>query len=362
MIQGHGGNIYDVARRLGCKPFEVIDMSSNVNPLGPPPGLKEHLKENIDSITALPEVDAKDIANKFAHQYDIDSECVISGNGTTQFIYAIPQVLGTRKALILGPTYSDYADACILHNVDFDYNIAKESFLFQADIDLLKNEAKGYDTVFICNPNNPTGALISSEEIIIICRSFPDTNFIIDESYLPFVENGEKESMICSGLSNVLILNSMSKIFRVPGLRVGFLIASKGIINKFNRYMLPWNVNSLAQAAVSYLMTQKNEIDSFVEQTREFVKNESEKLTKTLESTGQIKVIPSTTVFMLARLPDSLTSDKVCEHLLQNRILVRNCSNFKGLSEQFIRISLKTRDINRIVADKLAVLISDLSN
>jgi len=79
MIQGHGGNIYDVARRLGCKPFEIIDMSSNVNPLGPPPGLKEHLKENIDSITALPEVDAKDIANKFAHRYDIDSECVITG-------------------------------------------------------------------------------------------------------------------------------------------------------------------------------------------------------------------------------------------------------------------------------------------
>ena len=118
----------------------------------------------------------------------------------------------------------------------------------------------------------------------------------------------------------------------------------------------------MAQAAVSFLMTQKIEIDSFVEQTREFVKNEREKLTKTLESTGQIKVFPSTTVFILARLPDNLTSDKVCEHFLQNRILVRNCSNFKGLSGKFIRISLKTKDINRIVADKLAVLISDLSN
>ena len=362
MIQGHGGNIYDVARRLGCKPFEIIDMSSNVNPLGPPLGLKEHLKENIDSITALPEVDAKDIANKFAHRYDIDSECVISGNGTTQFIYDIPQVLGTRKALIIGPTYSDYTDACIMHNVDFDYFITSESLLFQADIDSLKNEIKGYDTIFICNPNNPTGTFISSEEIIILCRSFPDTNFVIDESYLQFVENGEKESMICSGLSNVLILNSMSKIFRVPGLRVGFLIASKGIINKFNRYMLPWNVNSLAQAAVSYLMTQRDEIDNFIEKTREFIKTERKNISEKLEDTGRINVFPSTTVFMLARLPDSLTSDKVCERLLQNRILVRNCSNFKGLSEQFIRISLKTRDINRIVADKLAVLISDLSN
>lgn len=358
MILGHGGNIYDVARRLGCKPFDIIDMSSNINPLGPPSGLAEYLKENLDSITALPEVDSKEISSKFANRYGLDPECVLAGNGTTQLIYAIPQVLKTKKVLILGPTYSDYADACIMHNVGFDYAITRESFFFQPDIDLLKNKIKGYDTVFICNPNNPTGTLISSEEIIILCRYFPDTNFIIDESYLLFAKNGEKESMICSGLSNVLILNSMSKIFRIPGLRVGFLAASKGIINKFNKYMLPWNVNSLAQAAVSYLMSQKTEIDSFVEQTKGFVKNERDKLTKALESTGQIKVIPSTTVFMLARLPDNLNSDKVCEHLLQNRILVRNCSNFKGLSEEFIRISLKTRDINRIVADKLTDLIA----
>ena len=362
MIQGHGGNIYDVARRLGCKPFEIIDMSSNVNPLGPPPGLKEHLKENIDSITALPEVDAKDIAYKFAHRYDIDPECVIPGNGTTQFIYAIPQVLKTKKALILGPTYSDYADACIMHNVDFDYTIAEETNMFRIDIDSLKKIIRRFDTVFICNPNNPTGVLITAQEIEMICLSFPDINFIIDESYLSFVEDGDKGSMMGSDLSNLIVLNSMSKIFRVPGLRVGFLIAPKGIINKFNKYILPWNVNSLAQAAVSYLMTQKTEIDSFVEQTRDFVKNEREKLTKTLESTGQIKIIPSTTVFMLVRLPDKLNSDKVCEHLLQDKILVRNCSNFKGLSEKFIRISLKTSEINRILADKLAVLISDLSN
>ena len=362
MIQGHGGNIYDIARKLGCKPFEIIDMSSNVNPLGPPPGLKEHLKEKLDSITALPEVDAKDIAYKFAHRYDIDPECVIPGNGTTQFIYAIPQVLKTKKALILGPTYSDYADACIMHNIDFDYTIAEETNMFRIDIDSLKKIIRRFDTVFICNPNNPTGVLITAQEIEMICLSFPDINFIIDESYLSFVEDGDKESMMGSDLSNLIVLNSMSKIFRVPGLRVGFLIAPKGIINKFNKYILPWNVNSLAQAAVSYFMTQRDEIDSFIEKTREFIKSERKNLAEKLEDTGRIKVFPSTTVFFLVKLPDNLTSDKVCKYLLQDRILVRNCSNFKGFSEKFIRISLKKREINQMVADKLADLIADLSN
>ena len=118
----------------------------------------------------------------------------------------------------------------------------------------------------------------------------------------------------------------------------------------------------MAQAAVSFLMTQKTESDNFIEKTREFIKTEKKYLYEKLEDIGRIKAFPSTTVFLLAKLPDNLTSNKVCEHLLQDKILVRNCSNFKGISEQFIRISLKTMDINRIVADKLAVLISDLSN
>jgi threonine-phosphate decarboxylase len=357
MIQGHGGNIYDVARKLGCKPFEIIDMSSNVNPLGPPPGLKEHLKENLDLITALPEVDAKEITNKFVHRYGLDPECVLAGNGTTQFIYAIPQALKTQKALILGPTYSDYADACNMHKVEFDYAIAEELHLFGIDIDSLKKMISRFDTVFICNPNNPTGTLLSAQEIKMICRSFPDIYFIIDESYLSFSKEGDKETMMGSYLSNVIILNSMSKLFRIPGLRVGFLIASKNIIEKFQEYMLPWSVNGLAQAAVSYLMTQKVEIDNFIEETRKFLKVERKNIVQKLENSGGIKVFPSTTVFMLAKLNENLTSMMVCDHLLKDGILVRNCSNFNGLSGQYIRISLKTKDINRMVADKLSDLI-----
>jgi len=132
MLGGHGGNIYEMARRLGCAPSEVIDMSSNINPLGPPPGLVN---------------------------------------------------------------YSD----------NFRPNIGRR-------IKSIDSE----DTVFICNPNNPTGSLIPKHELEWLCRSHPDTNFIVDESYLPFVNLGEKESMINSGLANVIVLISISKIFKNP--------------------------------------------------------------------------------------------------------------------------------------------------
>ncbi len=160
MINGHGGNIYDLAKKTGCLPSEIIDMSSNVNPVGPVPGLMTFLKKNILSITALPEVDSKKAVDAFAVRYDVDPRLVLSANGTTQFIYSMPKALETKKALIFGPTYADYADACIMHDVDFSCITAEEPLNFKPDIDRfkrqIKDSGKTADTVFICNPNNPT--------------------------------------------------------------------------------------------------------------------------------------------------------------------------------------------------------------
>ncbi len=251
MISGHGGNIYEMAQKLGCDPAEIVDMSSNVNPLGPPPGLLDFLREKMSGIMALPEVDAQDVIRAFASRYQVPPELVLAGNGTTQFIYTIPRALGTQRACIIGPTYADYADACIMNKVPHDHLILQDSDAFHPDMNRIHAEIAGYDTVFVCNPNNPTGALIPVDEIERLCRSHPNTWFIIDESYLPFVAQSHDHSVLNRGISNAIVLNSMSKIFRVPGLRIGFLVASGAIIEKFLHYMLPWSVNSLAQAAVT---------------------------------------------------------------------------------------------------------------
>jgi threonine-phosphate decarboxylase len=355
MIKGHGGNIYELAQRLGCKPSEIIDMSSNVNPLGPPPGIAAFLKENISTIAALPQVDAGRAVNAFAERYHADPRYVLSGNGTTQFIYSIPLAIESKRALILGPTYADYADACIMHHVPYRYVMADESLGFRFDADHLKKEAKLSDTVFICNPDNPTGVLIPKDEIEFLCKSCPNTCFVIDESYLPFVSRGEAHSMISRGLSNVIVLNSMSKIFRVPGLRIGFVISSEGMIEKLNRYVLPWSVNSLAQAAVIYLMERQAETDGFIERTRAFLEAERKRFAECFEKASGIQMFPSTTSFMLARLFHH-TAEQICARLAEERILIRNCSNFKGLSEDFIRVSLKTGEINKMLSEKLLKL------
>jgi threonine-phosphate decarboxylase len=360
MIIGHGGNIYDTAAGLGCDPSDIIDMSSNVNPLGPPAGLGAFLKENLEAITALPEADAALLVRSFARRYGIDPASVLAGNGSTQFIYTIPLALASRSALILGPTYADYADACRMHNVQFKYAIARESQGFKADINRKGVGVDDTDTIFICNPNNPTGVLYTADEIESFCRAVPDKRFIIDESYLPFVPSGNAESMIGRGLPNVIILNSMSKFFRIPGLRIGFAIASRRIIDALARYAQPWCVNGLAQIGVRYLMENQGDVNTFTRQTHELLERERKRFGEKFKTHPGIALFESSTSFILGKLNHRHTADEICRALLDDKILIRNCSNFKGLSNRFFRISLKNREQNIVLIDKLLNLCRSL--
>ena len=352
MIVGHGGNIYDKARKLGCAPMDVLDMSSNVNPLGPLPGLIHHLTAHMDRIAALPEAGAESIIQLFSEHYQIDPKKVLAGNGTTQLIYTLPYALNIKQALILGPTYSDYADACRMNGAAYRFALTDADRSFHHDLHKIEKELGSSDAVFICNPNNPTGVLIPDEEIRFLCQKHPDILFIIDESYLPFVSDGESRSLMTSSQSNVLVLNSMSKIFRVPGLRIGFIIASAPLIEKIGAYTLPWSVNAMAQTAVEYLMTRKQAVSDFIEMTRKFLSIERQFVLQNLQYAQWITLFPSQTSFILAELK-KYTSEEISGILLDDRILIRDCSNFQGLSNRFIRISLKTRDINQLLVDRL---------
>jgi len=357
MINGHGGNIYELATELGCEPVDIYDMSSNVNPIGPPPGLTDFLRDRLDEITALPEVDARTAVESFARRWDIDPRRVLAANGTTQFIYTLPQALKPLKTLIFGPTYADYADACVMYHVPHAFVQATDATDFNHDLKAAAPAIDTADLVFICNPNNPTGTLIESPKLKALCESFPNTCFAIDESYLPFAPDRARYTMIHCGLANVVVLNSMSKIFRLPGLRIGFLIGSPDIIRNIESFALPWSANSLAQAAVRFLMEHRGETDAFIDRSRELIAAERGKFVDSLAGTTGIHFFPSVTSFVLGRLADGLTSDVVWKQMARQRLLIRNCANFPGLSNRYIRISMKTPEINRMAAERLVQVL-----
>ena len=359
MIKGHGGNIQDAAAVLNCRVDELIDMSSNLNPLGPPEGLFEHLKSHMDEILRLPEVDAGGIVAVIARRYGLYKDHILAGNGTTQLIYTIPQALDPRRSIIVGPTYSDYADALSMYHRAFDFFLTSEADQFLPDLDALGESARTADCVFICNPNNPTGRLLEKEELVGMIEACPDTIFVIDESYLPFVSRAEEISFLHEPfMDNVLVLSSMSKIFRIPGLRTGFLMGPDRLIEKFRPFMTPWSVNSLAHAAVMYLSDDAHGIDAFIDTSVGFVTQARDRFLQQMKDVAGIRFFPSHTTFLLGRLSGGHTACGVYEALLQHRILIRNCANFRGLSDQFIRVSLKDVTTNDLLAEKLTQVLS----
>ena len=360
MICGHGGNTYELARTLGCRPEMIIDMSSNVNPFGPPASLLAHLKERISQIGVLPEVDGRSAVERFADHWNIPPEEVAIGNGTTQLIYDLPRALGARRVLIIGPTYADYRDGCLRNSVACDFWLAREEHSFQPDENAIRDALPAFDTVYVCNPNNPSGALVPRQTLATLCRQFPDKHFVVDESYLPFVASAEKVSLMDQRPPNVVVLHSMSKMFRIPGLRIGFAVGETGVIERLRENALPWNVNSLALEALHYLLDEgeAEAMGRFIEETRTRLAVERTAMVDRLAGIQGIRVFASATGFFLLRLPTAFRSGVVCRQLAAEKILVRDCANFEGLSDRFIRISLQDNATNRKCAASLERILT----
>lgn len=348
MIHGHGGNIYAASAALGCLPGEIADMSSNINPLGPMPGLLEHLACSIKQICRLPEVDARQISDKYAAWQDIDSGYVSAGAGTSEFLYLLPRILKSRSAVVAGPTYADYADALAINKTRCHWVLRKNNdYKFMPDFKTLKKAAQNADMVFFCNPNNPTGEITDSEKLLFLARSFSDTVFIIDESYMPFAP--APQSLARTGLPNIIVLQSLSKMYAIPGLRIGFCVSPENITSLIRNHCPPWSVNSLAQEAVRFITDNCDQAMAHEKSTRQYLSTQRDEITRKLSTVPGLYLYPAAATFILMRAK-YFRAGQLARHMLNHRILIRDCGNFYGMDDHYFRISLKDPETNQKAA------------
>ncbi len=361
MLKGHGGNIYEAAKIVGCAPSEIVDMSSNIHPFPPPEEFMAGMKERLGEIAQLPEVDSHTLASLLAEKHGLSQNQVLVGNGTTEFIYSIPALLKTRSALILAPTYSDYADSCARSSVKTKFLFAKKEDSFAPDLTKVWEEVNDVDCLFVCNPNNPTGQLIPGEELRRLAHRFPSVLFIVDESYLPFVEEEEDHSMLRGDIpDNCIVLRSFSKIYAIPGLRLGWLAASERTVEILHEGSAPWNVSRPAQIAGEILL----EFPNLVSEAATYIQEEKGRFIEGLrvicgDASRENSFIPYSSMvnFLLLELTGALHAPDLAKEMLKRKILIRDCSNFQGLGGRFIRISLKSGKMNDLFLERLGEVL-----
>lgn len=363
-LSEHGGNIYRIAEEIGIAESRLIDFSASINPLGISEKVKDVIKRELNSLVNYPDPDTKMLRHKIAEYHDIDPETIICGNGSTELIYLIPRALKSGMALIPAPTFSEYERACRLSaelRVE-SYELTEEnSFKIKSDefisaITTLSFNSKlqtlNSKLAFLCNPNNPTGHLLKRDEVLAIAEAARKMKcyLVVDEAFIDFVP---KESVIQDVQENpyLIVLRSMTKFYALTGLRIGFSVFHKDVISKIRQFKEPWTVNNLAQkAAITSL-----EDDGYSKQTFEVMKKEKIFMEQSFGKMG-IQFFPSAINYYLLKIPPTPPLPKwgIINNLREKGILVRDCSNFRGLGSSYIRVAVKSRGDNEMLLRELS--------
>ncbi|MCD7938543.1 MAG: aminotransferase class I/II-fold pyridoxal phosphate-dependent enzyme [Tannerellaceae bacterium] len=330
MLFGHGDDFYNAAS------IEVkSNFSSNVWHGANLDKLKEHLITQFDKLSWYPEPDAGSLKRLLARRFELKDENVLITNGSTTAFYLLAQSWKGARSTILVPSFSEYEDACRLqgHQIAF----------FSTSEDLSNLELEGQDFCWICNPNNPDGKLIHRTELLKLIAANKNTTFIVDQAYTAFTTEEMLRPSDSKVHKNLILVNSISKAYNVPGLRIGYIIAQPSVIKEVTKYVIPWSVNTLAIEASKYILIHPAQftlpIRKWQRETAEFIYQ--------LNKLDGLEVIPTGTTFFLVRLKKG-TAAELKKYLLKHKgILIRDASNFRGLDETYIRLSTQTSQENQ---------------
>lgn len=262
----HGSDLETIEAVYHIKKEDIISFAANVNPLGISPRLRETLAHRIDDITHYPDRDYKDLRKAIGHYVNIDYESIIVGNGSTELISLFIQIEQPKKALILGPTYSEYEREISLGGGTSLYYRMDESKDFKIDVAALEGQLnESIDLLVLCNPNNPTSTAITRQDmrhILDKCKEH-DICVMVDETYVEFAENVQEITAIplTAYYNNLIILRGISKFFAAPGLRLGYAVCgNRDLFKEISTKKNPWTINTLAAIAGEIMFADRDYI------------------------------------------------------------------------------------------------------
>ena len=362
----HGGDIYQYEK--------ILDFSANINPLGAPDSVKKALTEAIGQIGCYPEMYSESLRKAIGTKYHIEDSQIICGNGAADVIYRYVYAVRPTKIMVTAPCFAEYEAAfCSLwvdhisekegianqlkteeasHKIAV-YPLNHRDFCIKEDI-LEQNKKEKPGVIFLCNPNNPTGVLIPSlllEKILQLC-SRENIRLFLDECFLDFTGHEEQLTLVgkLNQYPNLFILRAFTKMYAMAGVRLGFgITADTEVIEQMYQAGPPWNVSVLAGASGKAALKE----DCFVKETVRYIQKEKEYLYDILD-TLKIQYRKSTANYILLKADTDLK-----ERLISEGILIRDCSNYRNLSEGYYRIAVKSHEDNRKLTASLTQILGN---
>tara|TARA_B100000131_G_scaffold184600_1_gene177864 strand:- start:321 stop:1436 length:1116 start_codon:yes stop_codon:yes gene_type:complete len=353
----HGGNVIQEAARLGINPNNILDASASIVPFQQPQEIIDCLLQTINGIElrSYPDAHHSKLRESIAKWHNVSPSMILPGNGAAELItWAAREASTYGFSTLPSPGFSDYRRALKCWNSS--YQELSLPLTWRSDFPEPFPLQSNLNVIWITNPHNPTGQLWSRSSLEKLLKK--QTLVICDEAFLPLVPNGEKESLIplVPYHKNLIVIRSMTKLFAIAGLRLGYAISNSERLEEWQRLRDPWPLNAMAIAIGSMIMNNDVIIKNQINKIATWILEDGHWLHINLQTLKGIKAYPSSVNFQLIQSKNSLINLR--ERLAQKGILVRDCRSFKGLGESWLRISLQTKDDNKRIIKEMKHILN----
>lgn len=353
MTINHGANLYDLSNELGFDKKELLDFSSNINPLGSSNKAKKAIIDNIDSVSIYPDPSYNKLKRSISNYCECSINNIILGSGATELISSFINIVNPKKAVLVSPSYSEYEKELNKINCTIKkyFSVEENDFIINS-IDLVNFiNAEGYELVIICNPNNPTGFAFNKHDIKYILEN-TNTFVMVDETYIEFTDRATFSSTsLVDEFENLFVIRGTSKFFGTPGIRLGYgLISNSEIQKSISKNLDLWNINIFASLMGEVMF---EDVD-FIESTSKILSSQRNYLHHELSLIDELKVYETKGNFILCKIKSKrFTASELRYYLMKYKIIIRDCSSFEGLDEYFFRICILTPESNEFLINKL---------